>query len=74
MNLNKRFKKLASLITCGAICAVMLFGGTSPAFSHALAESTPGESEPSVTAEPSAEPTSARLSFQTTGSLTPITY
>lgn len=56
MNLNKRFKKLASLITCGAICAVMLFGGTSPAFSHALAESTPGESKPSVTAEPSAEP------------------
>ena len=48
--------------------------GTSPAFSHALAESTPGESEPSVTAEPSAEPTSARLSFQTTGSLTPIPY
>ena len=75
MNLNKRFKKLASLITCGAICAFMLFGGTSPAFSHALAESTPGESEPSVTAEPtSAEPTSARLSFQTTGSLTPIPY
>ena len=37
-------------------------------------ESTPGESEPSVTAEPSAEPTSARLSFQTTGSLTPIPY
>ena len=27
MNLNKRFKKLASLITCGAIYAVMLFGG-----------------------------------------------
>lgn len=27
MNLNKRFKKLASLITCGAICAVMLFWG-----------------------------------------------
>lgn len=74
MNLNKRFKKLASLITCGAICAVMLFWGTSPAFSHALAESTPGESEPSVTAEPSAELTSARLSFQTTGSLTPIPY
>ena len=78
MNLNKRFKKLASLITCGAICAVMLFGGTSPASSHALTESTPGESEPSVTAEPSteptAEPTSARLSFQTTGSLTPIPY
>lgn len=74
MNLNKRFKKLASLITCGAICAVMLFGWTSPAFSHALAESTPGESEPSVTAEPSAEATSARLSFQTTGSLTPIPY
>lgn len=71
MNLNKRFKKLASLITCGAICAVMLFGRTSPAFSHAL---TPGESEPSVTAEPSAEPTSTRLSFQTTGSLTPIPY
>ena len=70
MNLNKRFKKLASLITCGAICAVMLFGWTSPAFSHALAESTPGESEPSVTVEP----TSARLSFQTTGSLTPIPY
>ena len=70
MNLNKRFKKLASLITCGAICAVMLFWGTSPAFSHALAESTPGESEPSVTAEP----TSARLSFQTTGSLTQIPY
>lgn len=69
MNLNKRFKKLASLITCGAICAVMLFGRTSPAFSHALAKSTPGESEPSVTAESSAEPTSARLSFQTTGSL-----
>jgi len=74
MNLNKRFKKLVSLITCGAICAVMLFGGASPAFSHALAKSTPGESEPSVTAEPSAEPTSARLSFQTTGSLTPIPY
>ena len=74
MNLNKRFKKLASLITCGAICAVMFFGGASPAFSHALSESTPGESEPSVTAEPSAEPTSARLSFQTTGSLTPIPY
>ena len=34
-------------------------GGTSPAFSHALAESTPGESEPSVTAKPSTEPTSA---------------
>lgn len=74
MNLNKRFKKLVSLITCGAICAVMLFGGASPAFSHALAKSTPDESEPSVTAEPSAEPTSARLSFQTTGSLTPIPY
>ena len=70
MNLNKRFKKLASLVTCGAICAVMLFGRTSPAFSHALAESTPGESEPSVTAEP----ISARLSFQTTGALTPIPY
>lgn len=27
MNLNKRFKKLASLITCSAICAVMFFGG-----------------------------------------------
>ena len=27
MNLNKRFKKLAGLIMCGAICAVMLFGG-----------------------------------------------
>ena len=72
MNLNN--KKLASLITRGAICAVMLFGETSPAFSHALAKSTPGESEPSVTAEPSAELTSARLSFQTTGSLTPIPY
>ena len=36
MNLNKRFKKLASLITCGAICAVMLFWGTSPAFSHLI--------------------------------------
>ena len=70
MNLNKRFKKLARLITCGAICAIMLFGWTSPAFSHALAESTPSESEPSVTAEP----TSTRLSFQTTGSLTPIPY
>ena len=70
MNLNKRFKKLASLVTCGAICAVMLFGRTSPAFSHALAESTPAESEPSVTAEP----ISARLSFQTTGSLTPTPY
>ena len=74
MNLNKRLKKLASLITCGAIYAVMLFWETSPAFSHALAESTPGESDPSVTAEPSAELTSARLSFQTTGALTPIPY
>lgn len=27
MNLNTRFKKLASLITCSAICAVMFFGG-----------------------------------------------
>ena len=74
MNPNKRFKKLASLITCSAICAVMFFGGLLTAFSHALAESTPGESEPSLTAEPSTEPTSARLSFQTTGSLTPIPY
>lgn len=35
---------------------VMQGGGTSKAVSYALAESTPGESEPSVTAEPSAEP------------------
>lgn len=33
MNLNKRFKKLASFITCGTICAVMLFGGFSGVFS-----------------------------------------
>ena len=33
-----------------------VMGGTSKAVSYALAESTPGESEPSVTAEPSAEP------------------
>ena len=26
MNLNRKFKKLASLIMCGAIYAVMLFG------------------------------------------------
>ena len=55
------------------LCCYVL-RGASPAFSHALAESTPGESEPSWTAEPSTEPTSARLSFQTTGSLTPIPY
>lgn len=74
MNLNKKIQKTGQPHNVRRDLCRYVVRGTSPAFSHALAESTPGESEPSVTAEPTAEPTSARLSFQTTGSLTPIPY